>query len=1067
MHFSDFFIKRPVFASVVSILITLVGAISIPSLPVEQYPELALPQVQITATYTGASAETVENAVTTVLERQLNGMEGMRYLSSTSTDDGQCNIIATFDPSRDPDLAAVDAQNRVATATPQLPAQVNALGVTVRKAQTQLLVAFGIYDKQKRYDPEFLSNYADVFIRDALLRVKGVGDVRIFGERRFAMRLWLDPTELARRNLTAQDVVNALQEQNVQVGAGKVGQAPTASDQAYQLSLQVNGQLASAKEFEEIVVQRGADGALVRIRDVGRAQLGAENYAQLLRFNGQEAVGLGITQLPGSNALQVREGVEAELKRLSVNFPPGLTYKVAFDTTLAVSASIREVFQSLGEAILLVIIVIFIFLHGWRSVLVAVTTLPVSLVGTFMFVNAFGFSLNTLTLFGLTLATGLVVDDAIVVIENVERVMEHDQVDSHTATSRGMQQVSGVVVATALVLSAVFIPVSFFPGTTGAIYRQFALTIAFSISLSALVALTLSPALCARLLRSNEGNKFVLARKFDDGLDSLRRGYGKLLGFMLGKARWLVVAAFVVFLVATGLLYRSVPSGFIPDEDQGYLIVAVQGPEGTSLEYTRQVLLQVEDILRKQPEVTDIFTVGGFSLLGTGANYGSLFLNLKPWEERKKKEQSVASMVERLRGPLAQVGGARVLPLQPPAIRGVGSVGGFEFVLEDQEGGHSLEELAQATQSLVGRANQEPRLRGVFSAYSAGSPQLNIQVDREKAKAQGVSLAAVFATLQVYMGSQYVNDFTFANRVYRVFVQAAVPFRDNPKDIGSFYVRSDAGGMVPLEALVKLTPVATAQTISHYNLFRAANLNGQGTPGVSTGQALQIMQDLATQTLPPGFTYEWTGLSLEQKSAGNTVLIIFALGILFVFLVLSAQYESFALPFVVMLAVPVAMLGALLLQTLRGLVNDVFCQVGLVMLVGLASKNAILIVEFGEQLRAQGQGVVESAINAAETRLRPILMTSFAFLFGVVPLMLASGAGSAARKSLGTTVFGGMLFSTFVNLIFIPVLYAIIEGARTKLLKHRKHGNPQSGPPHNPPPPSIPPEGEPPRPQPA
>ncbi len=1063
--FTDFFIKRPVFSSVLSILITLVGAISIPSLPIEQYPELALPQVQVTATYTGASAETVESAVTTVLERQLNGMEGMRYMSSTSTNDGQCTITATFDPSRDVDLAAVDVQNRVATATPQLPAAVNALGVTVRKAQTQLLVSFGVYDAEKRYDTEFLSNYADVYIRDALLRVKGVGDVRIFGERRFAMRLWLDPTELARRNLTAQDVVSALQEQNVQVGAGKVGQAPSARDQAYQLSLQVKGQLTSPDEFGAIVIQRGADGALVRIRDVGSVKLGAENYQQLLRFNGQDAVGLGITQLPGSNALEVREGVEAELKRLSANFPPGLTYKVAFDTTAAVSASIDEVLHALGEAILLVILVIFIFLHGWRSVLVAVTTLPVSLVGTFMFVNAFGFSLNTLTLFGLTLATGLVVDDAIVVIENVERVIEHDKVDAKEATHRGMQQVAGVVVATALVLSAVFIPVSFFPGTTGAIYRQFALTIAFSISLSALVAPTLSPALCARLLRPNEGQKFLLARKFDQGLDALRRGYGKLLGLMLGKARWLVVAIFAAFLVGTGLLYRSTPTGFIPDEDQGYLIIAVQGPEGTSLEYTRNVLIQVEDIVRQQREVTEIFTVGGFSLLGTGANYGSLFINLRPWEERKAKESSVAGLVERLRGPLALVGGARVQPLQPPAIRGVGSVGGFEFVLEDQQGDRTLDELAQATQALVGTASQEKRLRGVFSAFTAGSPQLNIDVDREKAKAMGVPLSSLFSTLQVYLGSQYVNDFTFSNRVYRVFVQAATPFRDNPKDIGSLYVRSDTGAMVPLEALVKVTPITTAPNITHYNLFRSANLNGQGAPGVSTGQALAAMEAVAKRALPPGFTYEWTGLSLEQKSAGNTVLVIFALGIVFVFLVLAAQYESFALPFVVMLAVPVAMMGALILQNLRGLVNDVFCQVGLVMLVGLASKNAILIVEFGEQLRAQGQGVVESAINAAETRLRPILMTSFAFLFGVVPLMLASGAGASARKSLGTAVFGGMLFSTFVNLIFIPVLYALVEGARTRILKHRKHGNSPGGPGN--PPPSIPPEEEPPRPQPA
>ncbi|MBJ6764920.1 multidrug efflux RND transporter permease subunit [Myxococcaceae bacterium JPH2] len=1054
--FTDFFINRPVFASVLSILITLVGAISIPALSIEQYPDLALPQVQVTATYIGAAAETVESAVTTVLERQLNGVEGMRYMSSSSTNDGASSIIVTFDPERNIDLAAVDVQNRVSTATPQLPAAVNSLGVTVAKAQTQLLMAFGIYDKNGRYDTEFLSNYADVYIRDALLRVKGVGDVRIFGERRLAMRLWLDPTQLARRKLTASDVVAALREQNVQVGGGKVGQPPAPEGQTYQLTLRVAGQLTSAEQFGELVVQRGQDGSLVRLKDVGRAELGAENYQQLLRFNGQEAVGLGIFQLPGSNALQVRDGVVKELERLKATFPPGLTYQAAFDTTLAVQASIEEVVKALCEAIALVVLVIFIFLHGWRSVLVAVTTLPVSLVGTFAFVNVFGFSLNTLTLLGLTLATGLVVDDAIVVIENVERVMGVDNVGPREATHRGMRQVAGVVVATALVLSAVFVPVSFFPGTTGAIYKQFALTIAFSISLSALVALTLSPALCARLLRPHEGQKVKLARQFDAALMRFQRGYGKLLGLLLGKWRWPVVGVFLLLIFATGFLYARTPSGFIPDEDQGYIIVAVQGPEGTSLDYTRQVLLQTEAVLKKEPEVADIFTVGGFSLLGTGSNYGTLFVNLHPWEDRKKKSQSVSGLIDRLRMPLLAIGGARVLPFQPPAIRGVGSVGGFEFVLEDQLGGRSLDELAQATQTLVGRASQDKQLTGIFSSYTANTPLLDVKVDREKAKSLGVPLDSLFSTLQVYLGSQYVNDFTFANRVYRVYVQAAMPFRSEPRDIGSFYVRAQSGQMVPLEALVKVTPVTSAQNISHYNLFRSATINGQGAPGVSTGTALTQMESVAQQALPAGYSFEWTGLSAEQKAAGGKVLIIFALGIVFVFLVLSAQYESFSLPFVVMLAVPVAILGALLLQNARSLVNDVFCQVGLVMLVGLASKNAILIVEFGEQLRAQGQGVVESAVNAAETRLRPILMTSFAFLFGVVPLMVASGAGAASRKSMGTAVFGGMLFSTFVNLIFIPVLYAIVEGARSRLLKRREHAGPGEGSP----------PAEPPRPQP-
>ncbi|OJH37411.1 efflux RND transporter permease subunit [Cystobacter ferrugineus] len=1050
--FSDFFIKRPIFASVISILITLVGAITIPSLPIEQYPNLAAPQVTVSANYLGASAETVESAVTTVLERQLNGLEGMRYISSTSSNNGQSTITITFDPERDIDVAAVDVQNRVATASARLPAEVNALGIVINKAQSQLLVSYGLYDKEKRYDIGFLSNYADVYIRDALLRVKGVGDVRIFGERRFAMRLWLDPTKLASRGLTASDVTNALREQNVQVAAGQVGQPPAPTGQSFQINVQVLGQLSTPEQFESIVVQRGTDGSLVQVRDIGRVELGAENYNQLLRFNGQEAVGLGISQLAGSNALEVRANVEKELERLKANFPPGLVYERAFDTTIAVQSSIDEVIHTLLEAVVLVILVVFIFLHGWRSILVVATTLPVSLIGTFAFVSAFGFSLNMLTLLGLTLATGLVVDDAIVVIENVERVMEQEGVDAREATHRSMKQVGGAVVATALVLSAVFVPVSFFPGTSGSIYRQFALTLAFSISLSALVALTLSPALCAILLRPHEGTKWRVFRWVDRIMDTFRDRYARFLGRLLGpRMRWALLGLFVVLIGVTALLYRVTPTGFIPEEDQGYLIVAVQGPEGSSLDYTRQVLLQAEDVLRQQKEVSGLFTVGGFSVLGSGPNYGTLFVNLKPWEEREEKEQSLAGIIERLRGPFAAIPGARVLAFQPPTIRGVGSVGGFEFVLEDQLGTRTLDELSTATQQLTGQANQSGQLRSVFSSFTATTPLLTVSVDREKAKALGVSLDALYSTLQIFMGSQYVNDFTLTNRVYRVYVQAATPFRNEPRDISSFYVRSTTGQMVPLESLITVKPVTTAQNIQHYNLFRSATINGQGAPGTSTGQALEAMEAVARQNLPNGYTFEWTGLSLEQKEAGGKVLLIFALGIVFVFLVLSAQYESFALPFVIMLAVPVAMMGALGFQLIRGLVNDVFCQVGLLMLVGLACKNAVLIVEFAEQLRHQGKGVVEAVVQAADTRLRPILMTSFAFLLGVLPLLLASGAGSSSRKSLGTAVFGGMLLSTFINLIFIPVLYTLVETARSRLLKRHEHARP---------PPSAPTGGE-------
>ena len=1026
--FADFFIKRPIFAAVCCIILTIAGAMAIPTLPIAQYPDMAPPQVTVTSTYVGASSDIVEQAVTIPLEQELNGVEGMRYITSASSNDGVSNITITFEASRDIEVAAVDVQNRVGRAASRLPAQVNQTGIVVNKASSQLLMSMGLFSPDDRYDGKFLSNYADVNLRDALKRIKGVGEVRIFGERKFSMRVWLDPTELARRKLTAQDVTRALAEQNIQVAAGQVGSPPSRDDQPYQIAIRARGRLVEPEEFANIVIQRTADGDVVRIKDVGRAELGAENYGQLLRFGGRTGVGIGIFQLPTANALDVRDSVIKEMNRLSKAFPPGLQYKPATDTTLAVRASIHEVLKTLAEAIGLVILVIFLFLHGWRSVLITALTLPVSLIGTFAFVKAFGFSINTLTLFGLTLATGLVVDDAIVVIENIERLMHEKHLDARRAAQESMREVAGAVIAISIVLVAVFAPVALFPGTTGAIYRQFALTISASVALSTFCALTLTPALSALLLKPHEGTKWIVFRKVDQVLDWARDKYGALLHRMLRRP-FLVLLVFVLCLGATGLVFRAVPTGFIPDEDQGYLITSIQGPEGMSLAQTEKVMKKVETILLAQPEVIGMFAIGGFSQGGSGPNLGQIFTMLKPWDQREGDEHSVAALIERLRKPYGEIGEARVVPLMPPAIRGVGSAGGFQFIVEDTSGTRSLDELSAQVDGIVAKAAQEPKLRGVFTSFTAATPLLDVEVDRQKAKALGVPMDQIFSTLQIFMGSAYVNDFNYANRTYRVYVQAEQQFRDSPQDIGAFYVRSETNEMIPLESLVKVNPSTSAQIIRHYNLFRSAEINGQAAPGVATGTALDALDELSAD-LPEGMSTEWTGLSLEQRESGGQTFLIFGLGLLFVFLILAAQYESFTLPFVVILSVPLAILGALGLEVLRGFPNDVFCQIGLVMLVGLSSKNAILIVEFAEQLRQGGKSPVEAVISAATVRLRPILMTSIAFLLGVVPLMTASGAGAAARNSLGTSVFGGMFVSTAVNLIFIPGLYVLVQMLR-------------------------------------
>jgi len=1027
--FVNFFIRRPVFASVCAMLIVLAGAAVIPSLPISQFPNLAPPQVGVSSFYIGASAQTVESAVTIPLEQQINGAEGMKYMTSTSGNDGSSSILVTFDLTRNPDLATVDIQNRVNTAQGRLPSAVKSVGITTQKSSQNFVFGAAVVSDNNRYSTLFMSNYLDVYVRDSLKRIPGVADVMIFGERKYSMRLWLDPVRMAGRGLTAPDVVNALSEQNVEVAAGQVGQQPAIPGQQYQVSVRAVGRLSEPGQFENIILKTNTDGTLVRLKDVGHAELGAENYASDLKFNGEDAVGIGVMQLSTANALEVDRRAVAELERLSKSFPPGMHYKLAFDTTDAVGESIRDVLFTVGLAIFLVILVIFIFLGDWRTTMIHFIATPVSLIGTFAFVKLLGFSINTLTLFGITLATGLVVDDAIVVIENIERHIAGGEHDSRKAASAATAEITSAVIATSLVLVAVFVPVAFFPGTTGILFRQFALTIAFSIAISAFNALTLAPALAAIFLAKPHGQKWWWLRKFDDGITLLTRGYTALLHHVLGYK----LAMAVLFFAGLGLTYEvftRVPKSFVPDEDQGFLIVVMQAPAGASLEYTTSIGKQVTQIIAAQPEVEDVFSVAGFSFAGAAANQGLMFVSLRPYSQRKGVQHTATAILNRVRPQLFGVPGAIVFATLPPTIQGLGVFGGFQFVVQDLAA-HRLDELAGATQGMIRDASQRKDLVSLYTPFTANDPQFVVTIDREKAKSLHMPLSQITDTLGVYMGSAYVNDFDFNNRSYRVYVQADKQFRATAKDMKQFYVRSDSSAMIPLDNLLTMTQTTTPQVISHYNLFRSAEVDGSAAPGYSSGQAIAAMEELAKK-MPQGFSYSWTGLSLEELQAGGTSLILFGLGTLVVYLTLSAQYESFVLPFIVLLAVPMALLGALGAQWLRGLQNDVFCQVGLVMLVGLASKNAILIVEFAEQLRERGLPLVEATVQAATIRLRPILMTSLAFILGVVPLVAATGAGENGRHSVGTTVFGGMIMSTVLNLFFIPVLYLIIEGRRER-----------------------------------
>jgi HAE1 family hydrophobic/amphiphilic exporter-1 len=1041
--FVDFFIHRPVFATVCALLIILSGAICIPNLPVAMYPTLAPPVVSVTTNYVGADSETVEKAVTIPLEEAINGVEGMRYISSSSTNSGTSQISTTFTTGYNLDIAAVDVQNRVSSVQGRLPAAVNATGITITKSSFNFVFGAGFYTLDGRYSGEFISNYLDVYVKDALKRVPGVGDVMIFGERKYAMRVWLDPVRMAARNLTATDVVKALQEQNVEIPAGALGQPPSNKTQAFQIPVRVVGRLTSPVEFDNIIVKNSSNG-LVLLKDVGHSAIGAESYSSVLEYSGHEALGVGVEQLSNANALEVDRAAKAALADLAKHFPPGLQYAIAFDSTTVVGDSIREVLVTLTEAILIVIAVIFLFLLDWRATIIPAVTIPVSLIGTFAFIKIFGFSINSLTLFGITLATGLVVDDAIVVIENVQRHIAMEHSDPHEATSRAMGEVTSAVIATSLVLIAVFVPVSFFPGTTGILYRQFSLTIAFSIAISAFNALTLSPALSALFLRGEEQRPHQLdflhigfiSRGFaafihgaDATITGLASGYARTIHFAL-RLRYLLLLIFFAGLGATVWIYQRVPTGFIPQEDQGYMMVIIQAPPGSSMAYTTALAERAEYIIAQNPDVGGAFAIVGFSFAGSASNQGMMFINTKPADQRKGKGHATADIIADLSPKLQMLmfmpNGGLVAMFQPPAVQGVGSFGGFQFMLQDQ-GANTLSDLDRVAHQIVGASRARKDLAGLLTTFSANDPQELVTIDREKAKTMNIPLSQITDTLTVFMGSEYVNDFDYNNRTYRVFVQADQPFRMTSSDLHSYYVRSDSGQMVPLDNLVTVKESAGAPVITHYNLFRAVEIDGSPGRGYSSGQGLTAMEDLASHMEMPGMTHQWTGLTLDEIESSGKALIIFGLGILVVYLTLSAQYESFALPFIILLAVPMAVLGALGLISLRGLSNDVYCQIGLVMLIGLSAKNSILIVEFAEQLRRKGRSIAEAAIEAAELRLRPILMTSFAFILGVLPLVFATGAGALGRRSVGTTIVGGMLLSTVLNLIFIPVLYVILS----------------------------------------
>jgi multidrug efflux pump len=1043
MNFSYFFIRRPIFAAVLSIVIVLVGLIAMFQLPIAQYPEIVPPTVVVRAVYPGANPKVLADTVGTPIEQEVNGVENMLYMSSTSTSDGVMTLTITFRLGTDLNTAQVLVQNRVAIALAKLPEDVRRLGVTTTKRSPDLTMVVHLVSPDNSRDELYIGNYAFLQVRDQLARLPGVGDVTVFGARDYSMRIWLDPEQIASRNLTASDVVRAIREQNLQVAAGTIGQPPVPTGNDFQLTISTQGRLLDEPQFGDIIVKQGAQGQVTRVRDVARVELAARDYSIASQLDGKPAAALVIFQLPGSNAIDTSDRVRAEMEELKKNFPPGIEYRVAYDTTIFARESIRAVVHTLFEAVLLVVVVVIVFLQNWRASIIPLLAVPVSLVGTLAVMKAFGFSLNNLSLFGLVLAIGIVVDDAIVVVENVERNIALGLAPVE-ATKKAMNEVSGPVIAVALVLSAVFVPTAFISGITGQFYRQFALTIAVSTLISAFNSLTLSPALSAILLQSHQARRDWFARiveaafgwffrLFNKGFEATRNGYTHAMGATLQRFG-IALAVYAGLLVLTWGGFKIVPAGFIPTQDAGYLIVFAQLPEGASLERTQKIITRAGEIARTIPGVRDTVEFPGYNLL-VGANLpnaGTMFIGLDEFSQRKGARQSAPALIAQLNARYAELRDARVAVLPPPPVRGLGSTAGFKMMIEDRAD-LGLDVLAGTALQMMVKGSQTPGLAQVFTTFTTRVPQIYVDVDRVKAKSMGVALADVNDTLQIYLGSLYVNDFNRFGRTYQVTAQADANFRLHEEDIHKLKTRNAAGDMVPLGALVDVHETTGPDKVIRYNMYPAADINGVALPGVSSGQAIALAQQLAAKELPPGMNYEWTDLTYQEQLAGNTIVFIFPLCVLLVFLTLAAQYESWSLPLAIILIVPMCLLSAIAGVLLRHMDNNIFTQIGLIVLVGLASKNAILIVEFAKQIEDTGKSITEAAIEAARLRLRPILMTSFAFVLGVVPLVLASGAGAEMRRAIGTAVFFGMLGVTFFGLFLTPVFYVAIRKLTTRL----------------------------------
>jgi HAE1 family hydrophobic/amphiphilic exporter-1 len=1025
----NFFIIRPIFASAIALTMILAGLISMFVLPIAQYPPLVPSQIQVSTQYIGASSDVVAKTVTTPLEERLNGAEGMIYMSSNSTNNGDAVITMTFEVGYDQSIAQMEALTRSNQALSQLPPEVNQVGLTITKQSSNIVLIVNLTSPNGTFDQAFLQNYADIHLVDRLARIDGVASTTNFGLRKYAMRIWLDPETLANMGMTATDVANAVKEQNNQVAAGKLGAPPAPDGQAFAYQLNTLGRLESVAQFEDIVVRANADGTVVRVKDVARVELGSEDYSWSTNLNGKPTAAIAVYQLANANSIQIAEAVRAAMDEIAAHFPEDLEWSVHYDTTRFIEESTKEVLITLIEAILLVMLVVFLFLQNFRSTLIPTIAIPVSLIGTFVFMAAFGFSINTLSLLGLVIAVALVVDDAIVVVENVNRHLAAGATDMRKITEQAMAEVRGPVIATTVVLMAVFVPVAFIPGMTGQLYNQFALTIAIAVGLSGFNSLTLSPALAAVLLRPETGEKNRFFRAFNAAFDKLANGYAKSVS-ALSKAWIPVVIAFAGLCALALVLFQSTPTGFVPAEDQGYVMVMAKLPSGATIERTEAVVKQVGEIVTNTPGVADFIALPGFNLVDSiqDPSAAALFVMFKPYDERKTPDTQLAAIMAHIQAEVAKIPEAVVLVANAPPIPGLGSTGGFNLEIQDLNS-LGVEELTKVLQNFLAAARKRPELAGVYSTFDAEVPQRFLEVDRVKAKTRGVSLDDIFNTLQINLGSLYVNQYNQYGRVYRVYLQAEKGARFKEDDITRLKVRNDEGRMIPLSVFVSIRPMVGPYNIPHYNEYGSVQVNGGPAPGYSSGQAIAAMEELAAEVLPEGFGYEWTNLVYQQKAAGNLAPVVFAMSLIFVFLVLAAQYESWSMPIMILLAIPLGLLGAIGLLALRHMDLDVYGQIGLVMLIGLVAKNSILIVQFAKDLHDQGKGIVEAAMEAARIRLRPILMTAFAFILGLMPLVLASGAGANSRRSLGTAVVGGLTLATIL-IVFVPIFYVVIERMR-------------------------------------